>query len=231
MRAYILCGGFGTRLSSVLNGSQKAVVDIHGQPFLALVLAQLKLAGVTEAVLCAHYRADQMAALLPEMALESGVALHLVIEDQPMGTGGAVLNALRALPADDRFLVLNADTWLDQQAYRLALNAPRDVLVAVQVEDRSRYGSLSVDDQQVLLGLEEKGMTGPGRVNGGVYGFSASTLSGFAVQPCSMEKALLPNLIAARRMLVCDYSGPFVDIGTPQALQFFKSARREGERS
>lgn len=87
MRAYILCGGFGTRLSSVLQGSQKAVVDVHGRPFLELVLQQLKLAGLSEAVLCAHYRADQLDQLLPALAAQSGLKLRLVIEEQPMGTG------------------------------------------------------------------------------------------------------------------------------------------------
>ena len=52
MHAYILCGGFGTRLRRVLKGTQKAVVDIHGRPFLALVLAQLREAGVNCGVLC-----------------------------------------------------------------------------------------------------------------------------------------------------------------------------------
>jgi len=228
MRAYILCGGFGTRLSSVLNGSQKAVVDIHGQPFLVLVLKQLKLAGVTEAVLCAHYRADQMAQLLPELARESGLALHLVVEEQPMGTGGAVLNGLRVLPPTGRYLVLNADTWLDQQAYRLALNASVNTLVAVQVEDRSRYGSLTCDQALRLLALHEKGVSGPGRVNAGVYGFSQHALDAFAVEPCSMEKDLLAQLIDARQLSVSDYSGAFIDIGTPDSLLAFKSEHPEG---
>lgn len=229
MRAYILCGGFGTRLSSVLNGSQKAVVDIHGQPFLLLVLKQLKLAGITNAVLCAHYRADQLAQMLPELVRESGLALQLVVEEQPMGTGGAVLNGLRALPPEARYLVLNADTWLEQQAYRMALEASENVLVAVHVEDRSRYGSLTCDEQMQLVALHEKGLSGPGRVNAGVYGFAQSALASFAVEPCSMEKDVLAQLIDARQLRVSDYSGAFIDIGTPDSLLAFKSERHEGD--
>jgi NDP-sugar pyrophosphorylase family protein len=223
MRAYILCGGFGTRLSAVLQGGQKAVVDVHGRPFLALVLAQLKLAGVEDAVLCAHYRADQLAELLPGLAAESGLNLQLVVEAQPMGTGGAVLNALRAVPPGGRFLVLNADTWLDQQAYHLAITAQQDAIVAVLVEDRSRYGSLDCTDDLELLALNEKGASGPGRVNAGVYAFGEDSLSEFAVQPCSMEKEILPRLIERRQLFACEYSGPFVDIGTPDSLNAFKS--------
>ena len=223
MRAYILCGGFGTRVSSVLQGGQKAVVDVHGRPFLALVLAQLKLAGVTQAVLCAHYRADQLAELLPGLTAQSGVELQLVVEDQPLGTGGAVLHAVLAIPPEGRFLVLNADTWLDQQAYRQAADATEDAIVAVLVEDRSRYGSLECSATLELLALNEKGAGGPGRVNAGVYAFAADSLSEFAVQACSMEKDILPRLIARGQIVACEYTGPFIDIGTPDSLHAFKS--------
>lgn len=223
MRAYILCGGFGTRLSTVLKGGQKAVVDVHGRPFLALVLEQLRLAGVSEAVLCAHYRADQMAELLPQLSAESGVALQLVVEEQPLGTGGAILNALREVAPGGRYVVLNADTWLQASAYRLAFDCAQDAIVAVLVEDRSRYGSLECSTGQELLALHEKGLDGPGRVNAGVYAFAAGSLQGFEVQACSMEKDILPRLIERRQLHVCDYRGPFVDIGTPDSLTQFKS--------
>lgn len=223
MHAYILCGGLGTRLRSVINDTQKAVVDIHGRPFLALVLAQLREAGVRRGLLCAHYRADQLAELLPSLEAESGLSLQLVVEETPLGTGGAVLNALFHVPPGARYLVLNADTFLDPSAYRLALEDERDVLVGVQVEDRSRYGSLRCSTQGEVLGFEEKGQSGPGWVNAGVYGFTAGALEGLPVSNCSMEQDLLPSLIRQHRLYVRQYSGAFVDIGTPDSLDAFKS--------
>lgn len=223
MQAYILCGGFGTRLQSVLNGGQKAAVDIDGRPFLALLLPQLKIAGITRAILCAHYRADQLAELLPVLARESGLDIQLVVEDVPMGTGGAVLNALREVPPQGRFLVLNADTYLDQSAYQVALSASSAALVAVQVDDRTRYGSIRYGADCRLLALNEKDQSGPGYVNAGVYAFPRETFEAFPVAPCSMEKDLLPALIESGQLTVCKYSGPFVDIGTPESLKAFKA--------
>ena len=37
----ILAGGFGTRLSSVLNGLPKPMADINGTPFLELLIKNL----------------------------------------------------------------------------------------------------------------------------------------------------------------------------------------------
>ena len=104
MRAYVLCGGFGTRLRSVTD-TQKALVPVHGEPFLARVLRQLARAGISEAVLCAHYRAEQVAEQLAALAHDAGLRLTLVVEPTAMGTGGALLNALREQPAPGLSLI------------------------------------------------------------------------------------------------------------------------------
>jgi D-glycero-alpha-D-manno-heptose 1-phosphate guanylyltransferase len=217
MRAYVLCGGFGTRLRSVTD-TQKALVPVHGEPFLARVLRQLARAGISEAVLCAHYRAEQVAEQLAALAHDAGLRLTLVVEPTAMGTGGALLNALREQPAPGRYLVLNADTFLDAEGYRLMVQGQGNALLGVQVDDRSRYGSLEVDAAGRLLALREKGPEGPGLINAGVYAFTCETFASATVRACSMEQELLPELLAREAVGVIEYGGRFIDIGTPQSL-------------
>lgn len=217
MRAYVLCGGFGTRLRSVTD-AQKALVPVHGEPFLARVLHQLAHAGVTEAVLCAHYRAEQVVEQLATLARDAGLPLRLVVEETPMGTGGALLNALREQPIKGRYLVLNADTFLDADGYRLMAQGEGNALLGVRVEDRSRYGSLALNAQGHLLGLEEKGRAGAGLINAGVYAFTCEAFEAVPVRACSMEQELLPELLARESVRVIEYSGRFIDIGTPESL-------------
>ena len=217
MRAYVLCGGFGTRLRSVTD-TQKALVPVHGEPFLARVLRQLARAGVSEAVLCAHYRAEQVAEQLAALAQDAGLQLSLVVETSPMGTGGALLNALREQPPQGRYLVLNADTFIDAEGYALMAQGQGNALLGVQVDDRSRYGSLEVDAGGQLRALLEKGREGPGLINAGVYAFIRDTFVSTAVCACSMEQDLLPDLLAGEAVSVIEYSGRFIDIGTPESL-------------
>ena len=217
MRAYVLCGGFGTRLRSVTD-TQKALVPVHGEPFLARVLRQLARAGVSEAVLCAHYRAEQVAEQLAVLAQDAGLQLMLVVEPSPMGTGGALLNALREQPPQGRYLVLNADTFVDAEGYALMAQGQGNALLGVQVDDRSRYGSLEVDAGGQLRALLEKGREGPGLINAGVYAFIRETFVSTAVRACSMEQDLLPDLLAGEAVSVIEYSGRFIDIGTPESL-------------
>ncbi len=217
MRAYVLCGGFGTRLRSVTD-TQKALVPVHGEPFLARVLRELARAGITEAVLCAHYRAEQVAEQLADLAQGAGLQLTLVVEPSPMGTGGALLNALREQPAQGRYLVLNADTFVDADGYAVMTQGRGSTLLAVRVDERSRYGSLEVDADGRLRALLEKGREGPGLINAGVYAFTSDTFPSSAVRACSMEQELLPELLAREPVSAIEYSGRFIDIGTPESL-------------
>ncbi|GAA6130739.1 sugar phosphate nucleotidyltransferase [Halopseudomonas sabulinigri] len=224
MRAYVLCGGLGTRLREVTKGGQKAVVDVHGEPFLLLLLRQLKTAGIGHVVLCAGYRADQLETMLADLSQGAGLSLDLVIEPHPLGTGGALLNALQQHPADAPYLVLNADTYLAHDAFRLRSDGVDSVILGVAVADRARYGSLRVADDGHVLELLEKGETGPGLVNAGVYCFTPAAMAGEQPRPCSMELDLLPSLIARCALRVVTYAGSFVDIGTPDALAAFKAS-------
>ena len=217
MRAYVLCGGFGTRLRSVTD-SQKALVSVNGEPFLARVLRQLSHAGITEAVLCAHYRAEQVAEQLATLGQDAGLKLILVVEPTPLGTGGALLNALNEQPAAGRYLVLNADTFIDAQGYRLAAQGQGNALLAVQVDDRSRYGSLALNSDGHLVALQEKGLEGEGLINAGVYAFTREAFAAVPVRACSMEHDLLPELLAREVVTVIEYAGRFIDIGTPESL-------------
>ncbi|MCY1434222.1 D-glycero-alpha-D-manno-heptose 1-phosphate guanylyltransferase [compost metagenome] len=218
MRAYVLCGGLGTRLRSVTGDTQKALVAVHGEPFLSTVLRQLAQAGIADVVLCAHYRADQVAEQLDALSQSSGLHLQLVVEAELLGTGGALLNALREHPPEGRYLVLNADTYLQAEAYSLAAKAPGNAILAVQVAERSRYGSLRVDTTGCLLSIEEKGLQGPGLINAGVYAFGPDSFADSFVSARSLERDLLPALLQRERIEVCEYAGRFIDIGTPESF-------------
>ncbi|MEH6493225.1 sugar phosphate nucleotidyltransferase [Halopseudomonas sp.] len=224
MRAYVLCGGLGTRLREVTKGGQKALVDVHGEPFLLLLLRQLKTAGVKHAVLCAGYRADQLETMLADLSQRAELSLDLAVESRPLGTGGALLNALQQHPADAPYLVLNADTYLAADAFCLRSDGVSSLILGVKVADRARYGSLQVAEDGHVIELLEKGETGPGLVNAGVYCFTVAAMDGEPLRPCSMELDLLPALIAQGELLAVTYAGPFIDIGTPDTLAMFKAS-------
>lgn len=232
MLAYILCGGAGTRLQSVLRGGQKALADVAGVPFLSFVLKELAKAGVSRAVLCAHYRADQLLASVPALSSEAGIALELVCEPEPYGTGGALVYALSKTRPKTSYIVLNADTYLEAPAYCLALESTRDTMIVTQVDDRLRFGSVVVDPLEGrVLALREKGESGPGLISVGVYRFAPDTLMGLAAQACSMETNILPFLANQGQLYAREYRGNFVDIGVPDSYLAFQQMMDRSDKS
>jgi D-glycero-alpha-D-manno-heptose 1-phosphate guanylyltransferase len=165
--AIVLAGGFGTRLRAVVRDVPKPLAPIAGRPFLAWLLESLARSGLRRAVLATGHLAEQV-----EQAFGTrfaGLDIAYSREDTPLGTGGATWQALR-LTRGERVLVLNGDTWFGIDHQVLAAAAPAaDVAMALRpVPDRARYGSVELADGRVTRFLE-KGATGPGLINAGVY--------------------------------------------------------------
>jgi MurNAc alpha-1-phosphate uridylyltransferase len=110
MQCVILAGGRGTRLGPLTEDLPKALVDVAGRPFLEYQLEMLRTGGVSEIVLCVGYLGSVV-----ERTIGDGSRLGLSIRysydgAEPLGTAGAVRNALPLL--GQRFLVTYGDTLL-----------------------------------------------------------------------------------------------------------------------
>jgi NDP-sugar pyrophosphorylase family protein len=119
-------------------------------------------------------------------------------------------------------LVFNGDTLLGFDPHaalraHAAGGTPATVLVAA-VGDRSRFGAIDIDAIGRITQFAEKGRSGPGLVNAGVYVLEADLLRGLpARRPLSLEIDVLPQLpLGALRALVVP--GPFLDFGTNEAF-------------
>ncbi|PLZ00562.1 HAD family hydrolase [Burkholderia sp. WAC0059] len=224
MKALILCGGLGTRLRSVIGPSQKAVADVDGRPFLSYVVEELAKAGIHDLVFCTHYQSEQVESVVANLPANPARSVTIVREPSAMGTGGAILHALSKIGYDGPFISLNADTYLDANAYRRAIETCPPTLVVTQVSDCERYGAIQLDDNGKVRALTEKGKTGPGLISAGVYGLHTRYLSAFPVAAASMERDIIPELVSRALLTATVYEGPFLDIGTPDSLKLIRES-------
>ena len=217
MQAIILVGGLGTRLRRVISDLPKPMAPVAGRPFLAWVLDALLEAGFSRAVLAVGYRHEIIRAHFGERY--RGLALHYSVEENPLGTGGAIRLAGDQISVFPVF-VLNGDTYLELD-YRAMLaahqHAQTQMSVAVcQVPDVSRYGALELEDG-VIHGFLEKGRDGPGYINAGVYLLSAEVIERIPPgEPFSFEQQLLMPQVRTIRPLAFETDGMFIDIGVPE---------------
>jgi N-acetyl-alpha-D-muramate 1-phosphate uridylyltransferase len=106
----VLAGGMATRLRPLTRRIPKALVEVHGEPFIAHQLRLLKAQGLERVVICAGYLGDQI-----QTFVGSGSAFGLEVEfayDGPLllGTAGALRRALPLL--GESFFVLYGDSYL-----------------------------------------------------------------------------------------------------------------------
>lgn len=216
MEAIVLAGGFGTRLRKVVADVPKPMAPIDGRPFLAILLGCLARKGFKRVILSLGFMADKISGHFGNHF--AGMEITYVVEDQPMGTGGAIRLAMEQAIADHVF-VFNGDTFLDLEVDQIEqqwTSNKRPVIVAREVVDTARYGRLLTAEGKVT-GFTEKGVAGPGLVNAGCYVLSRDQLSPFALgTPFSIEADYLALVSVKAEFDVFVTQGQFIDIGVPE---------------
>jgi len=217
MEAIILAGGLGTRLRSRLSSLPKVMAPIAGRPFLAILLDQLVDQGCSRIILSVGYLGHLICNAFSNP--HRGVPIDYVVEESPLGTGGAIRLAL-SHARERSVLVLNGDTYLDADfAAMLSLHGSVGstmTMAVTRVQEMSRYGGV-VLDEGYIAGFLEKGRTGPGWINAGVYVLASTFLwpEGLPSR-FSFETDLLAPFLSRLRPAAFLCRGHFLDIGTPE---------------
>ena len=213
--AIILAGGFGTRLREIVHDRPKPMAPVAGRPFLEILLRSLASKGFSRVVLSLGFMAKYIENYFG--ATFAGMGLAYVIEEQPLGTGGAIRLAMTQCLQEHVF-VFNGDTLLDLEVAAvesLWKSNQNPILVGREVPDTMRYGRLLVKDS-LVKGFTEKGTPGPGLINAGCYIFSLRQLDEFEInKPFSLETDFLVNAVQKSAVNVFVTNGYFIDIGVP----------------
>jgi D-glycero-alpha-D-manno-heptose 1-phosphate guanylyltransferase len=225
MEAIVLAGGFGTRLASRLDGIPKPMAPIAGRPFLEILLGSLARNGCTRVLLSVGHLHRVIQNHFGHAFL--GLAIDYVVEHEPLGTGGAIRAAL-AQAHEPSVLVLNGDTFLDADLAALlaAHSAARAAftMAIVHQPDIARYGGVVVENNRIV-GFEEKGRTGPGWINAGVYAVRRDLAWPPALAgKFSFEHDFLMPHLTTLAPLAFPVEGFFLDIGIPEDLDRAQTA-------
>jgi len=219
--AIVLAGGLGIRLRSVVSDVPKPMASIGERPFLEYLLDRWIDQGIHRFTLSVGYRHEAITGHFG--SVYRGAAVRYVVEETPLGTGGALLRTLCTFRIDEPVLVLNGDTYfaVDLDTLReFAVRTKADVAFALfETSDGERYMSMEVDAEGRILRLRGR-QASPHLANGGVYWLSPEALReqmAMAERPLSLEADLFPELLrAGRRLYGRAFAGTFIDIGVPE---------------
>jgi NDP-sugar pyrophosphorylase family protein len=162
VKAMILAAGKSTRLGRLGAEVPKPMLPLCGRPVLEWTIERLRDSGITELVINLHHA--------PEVILRHfgdgsshGVRIHYTREEKILGTAGALRNARHVL-GENTLLVIYGDTVLDWDVGSMVVDhlryhRPAATIVVAEVEDPSRLGVVSFDqDRSIHRFIEKPGL-------------------------------------------------------------------------
>jgi NDP-sugar pyrophosphorylase family protein len=221
MRAVILAGGEGTRLRPLTLTTPKPVVPIVDRPLLQHQLDLLARVGVFDIVFSVAYQPEKLERVFGDGSA-MGCRIRYAVEETPLGTGGAVRNALDHL--DDLTLVFNGDILSDVDLPAVVSRhreaGARATLVLAPVPNPAAFGLVEVEPDGRVRRFVEKpdpSQITTDTINAGIYVIDTRVLSSIPPgEPHSIERAFFPALIASgERVMAHVHRGYWIDIGTP----------------
>lgn len=218
--ALVLTAGLATRLRPLSLVRAKAAVPVAGQPLVRRILAQLRSAGVSDAVLNLHHLPHTIAGAVGDGA-DLGIRVRYSWERPILGSAGGPRLALPLLDGST-FLIVNGDTLTDVDIPSLVDDHRRSgalvTLAVIPAPDPEKYGGILAAADGSMIGFTRPGSP---EVSWHFIGIQVAESGAFASieagSPCESVRALYPALIAAQpgsvRVHVC--AAEFFDIGTP----------------
>ncbi len=219
--AIILAGGLGTRLRSAVPDLPKCMAPVDNKPFLTFVINHLRRHGIKRFIFSLGYMSEEIVAFLGEKF--PALPYKVCIEDQPLGTGGAIKKAC-SLAENSSVLVANGDT-----LYKIDVELLTGIHLASgaccslslkPMQNFDRYGVVEIDNCNLVKKFLEKRFFETGLINGGVYALNKNKfLAENLPEKFSFEKDYLEQYYTKRTMFGVVQDQYFIDIGVPEDFE------------
>ena len=196
----VLAAGSGTRMRSRL---PKVLQPLAGRPMLGHVLAAVSEAGLRQAVVVTGAQDDALRSAV-ELAGSDELECDFVRQEQPLGTGHAVLQSAKAVNTG-AVLVVNGDLGLvEAEQIRTVAVAEGDLVLATAVvADATGYGRIARDADRRFHAIVEEAEATPEEaaireMNVGIYRIPAAWLWAAleSIEPASNGELYLTDILA-----------------------------------
>ncbi len=223
--AIILAGGKGTRLKSVVDDIPKPMAPINDIPFLHILLDYLYNAGMQNINIAVGYKKEIIMNYFGNAY--RGMKISYTIEDKPLGTGGAILKSSRVFKGNP-FFVFNGDTLFFADLWEMEkefLSHDSDLVMAIKpMKNFDRYGTVTINDENIITTFNEKKYCENGNINGGIYLMDNSLfLIDDFKETFSFEKEVFENNFNKLKIKGIKLDSYFIDIGIPS--DYFKAEK------
>ncbi len=229
MKIIIMAGGKGTRIASVNSELPKPMIPILRKPILEYQIESLRKQGYTDIILVVGHLGNIIEGYFGDGSISSpltgkpfGVQIEYIVEEEPLGTAGA-LYLLREKLTED-FLLLNGDIVFDIDVDRLYCFHKEKGGMATLLTHPNDHpydsGIIVADENGKVLNWlhkEDERMWYQNRVNAGIHMFSPKLLDAFKeLKKVDLDRDILKPLIAKGELFAYDSPEYVKDMGVPE---------------
>lgn len=230
MKAYILAGGKGTRLSTLTKDEiPKPMMKIAGKPILEHTIEKLKNNGILDIIISVGYLHEKIIEYFSD-GRKFGVNIRYIIEKEPLGSGGALYYAKEFL--DDDFVVCSGDTIFDIDISRMYdFHKKHKSLITLFTHPNSHPFDSDIiitNEKNLVTDINKKNSERnfyyKNNVNAGFFIISSSTLEYFKEpKALSLEHDFINSFIVSGKVFAYKSPEYIRDVGTPE--RFFQTEK------
>lgn len=221
MKAVILAGGFGTRLSEETTLRPKPMVEIGGRPILWHILKIYSQHQINDFIICCGYKGYLIKEYFANYFLhmsdvtfdmrENRMQVHqsvaepwrvtLVDTGEATGTGGRLRNVARYLEGEEAFCLTYGDGVSDVDvSAAVAFHKEHGKLATITaVHPTARFGGLSLEGSEITA-FQEKPEGEGGWINGGFFILSPAVIDEIPDESTSFERGPIESLTAKKQV-------------------------------
>ena len=205
MKAIILAGGLGTRISEETSDKPKPMVEISGKPMLWHIMSIFAKQGVTEFVIATGYRAEVISNWVETVrepwkiqSLDTGLNTQ---------TGGRILECMKTLPGE-RVIATYGDGLGNVNISNLLDFHDRQGKLATvtAVRPPARFGVLESQNGLVTR-FGEKNQADSGWINGGFFVLEPEVAEYIHALDEPFESGAMPRLVEEKQLVSYHHNG------------------------
>ena len=205
MKAIILAGGLGTRISEETADKPKPMVRIGNQPIIWHLMAIYAAQGINEFIVAAGYKGD----VIQSWAESLETDLHIKVLDTGLATqtGGRIKQCMETIPGERVFATYGdglGNINLEKLLHFHELNGLFATVTAVRPP--ARFGVLKASNG-VVTHFGEKNQTDSGWINGGFFVLEPEVCDFIHHDKEPFETGALPRLVSDQRLAAFHHEG------------------------
>ncbi len=223
MQILFLCGGLGTRLKEINTDLPKGLFPLNGRPFFDYILDSLMFYEPTSFHFCLGYKSLLYLEYIKTLEDKMEVTYSLEYEDNLLGTGGAIKNALNYL--DDNFIVQYGDTVLEfdyKKFFGCHLENQKKMSMTILHKDKSNeppnvFCKKNESNKLTCIYDKNSPIKNSNYIDYGALAFRRSVFENWP--NCKFDLSELQNLFTKNsETFFYEVSAPYIEIGNPESF-------------